>query len=647
MPERLLLERAFIFDADHEKGYIKLRDNQFPRIEQGIIYEPLANALDQQQGDEPVEVTLAEDEDGWALTFHDNGTGLTKEHLEALHLIGKSTKRDSKGESIGRFGMGLVGAFHKRLGVKQADIVTMLCGRPMRVIIDCSGPGIPLWRLEELPEARRGFSISFHLPPHTAKLVGGSLQLLLGKTVTPIIYNGKHCENSPAELIKAGKGDIAIHSPGEPELYYAAHCSQSPSRYGNNDQAAIHLRGLPVEEGDIYRMFVNSGGDKMPQNYYGVPYMKDEGCLILSRTAEPTVGRDTLVRNNAFEAIGLALCRTRADALRELFAMATAPAARKELRQYAEAMAIANLSALFSPLNSHIKGEALAHGQQYLIPLLNDLLDYPLLPVSKDKRKIPLRMALDLPVILYAENMEAAGFLDGLHTLPFILLEEAYSFSPLWGGHNRSLIADVVKRLIEGGGRTEVIRMEDLMMHDDKLQELISRGIIRNDVAQWRPLTLQEGAVGDFMGRLSATLNSPWFRRAVSSFNPPRRINLSALEVTHTPRNGEIIASMLGGSRQNAEITIGINVRSSVVEGVLRHPSGHLAFLPILCHELAHRRRNLQQEESEAPHDIGFYFDRIRLETSVLTACTRSLLGEDEQECGDELNGGLGEVVVI
>ena len=649
MTERLLLERPFIFDADHEKGYCKLRDNQFPRIEQGIVFEPLANALDQQQGDEPVEVTLAQDKAGWMLTFRDNGSGLTSEHLEALHLIGKSTKRDNKGESIGRFGMGLVGAFHKRLGISQAEIITMLCGRPARVLIDCSGPGIPLWWLEELPDACQGFSISFRLPEKTAEMVGGSLKGLLAKIVVPIIFNGKRYENRPNDLLRTEKGDLIIYSSGDPELHYAAHCSQAPFRYNTRDQVAIHLRGLPVEVGEMYRLFVSSGGDKMPQNFYGVPYMRDESCLILSRTAEPTVGRDTLVRNGAFDAIGKALYQSRVDALRKLFALAADAKVNDGLAQYAEGMAVANFCSLRAALCTLIKGEPPESGKEYLVPLLNDLLDYPVLPISKKERKISVRRVLDLntPVILYAESMEAADFLDGMHSLPFILREEIYSFSPLWGWYDRRLLVDVVKQLIECSGRTEVIMLDDLMMRDDKLQELISRGIIRHAGVEWRPLQSPEKKVDDFMGRLSATLNSHWFRRSVSRFNPPRRINLAAMEVTHPHGNGEIIAGLLGGSRQSAEMTIGINVGCSAVVGILRHPSGHLAFLPILCHELAHRRRNLRQEESTVPHDLGFYLDRVRLETSVLTACVRSLLGEEADGCEDELDGGLGEVVVI
>jgi len=44
---------------------------------------------------------------------------LIHDNLEALHFIGKSSKRNNKKNTIGRFGMGLVGAFNSHLGVKK------------------------------------------------------------------------------------------------------------------------------------------------------------------------------------------------------------------------------------------------------------------------------------------------------------------------------------------------------------------------------------------------------------------------------------------------------------------------------------------------------------------------------------------------
>lgn len=164
MTERLLYEKSFLFEAHNEKAFAKLRDNQFARTFQGLIHEPFANALDQQTGAEPIRVGLRRGRTMSCLSFADNGVGLTAANLEALHFIGRTSKREERESKIGRFGMGLVGAFNRRLGVRRVVITTTVCGQPARITLRCPEQGVPRWRMHILPGPVTGFAISFLFP---------------------------------------------------------------------------------------------------------------------------------------------------------------------------------------------------------------------------------------------------------------------------------------------------------------------------------------------------------------------------------------------------------------------------------------------------------------------------------------------------
>ena len=134
--EKLILEETPILRVNEKKAYIKIKDGQFSLQEHGLVVEPLSNAIDEQQGNDPIEIILESGGDGYhRLTYKDNGPGLTSENLLALHYIGRTTKRGKK-NSIGRFGIGLIGAFNKDIGVKRVEIVSKVCGLPSLITYD-------------------------------------------------------------------------------------------------------------------------------------------------------------------------------------------------------------------------------------------------------------------------------------------------------------------------------------------------------------------------------------------------------------------------------------------------------------------------------------------------------------------------------
>ena len=67
--------------------------------------------MDQQRHGEPINVSLEKVEEGYALTFSDNGPGLIEENLRALHYIGVTTKKERRDIYIGRFAWDWLGRF--------------------------------------------------------------------------------------------------------------------------------------------------------------------------------------------------------------------------------------------------------------------------------------------------------------------------------------------------------------------------------------------------------------------------------------------------------------------------------------------------------------------------------------------------------
>lgn len=648
MGEKLLLERGFIFEADDEKGFRKLRDNQFPRVEQGVVLEPIANALDQQQGDDPIEVTLVQLKNGdWRLSYRDNGCGLLARNLQALHFIGESTKRDQLMESIGRFGMGLTSAFHRKLAVERVEIETHVCGQPGRISYDSRDDAIPQWCWQELDSVAAGLTISFFLPKSSHKSVQRALDVLLDKTVVPIICNGKrYCCHPDLRAHKAN--EIFVKECGDHEIYYSAYPEEPEDVWNKRDEIAIYVCGLPVEEGEMYRVFVTTGGDKMPQNYGGRPFMKDESCVVLSATAEPTVGRDKLVRDKAFDAIGMGVERARAQALLQLLDNSLKPGCKKGIIKYAGDMALANIYTLSGVIVEHLKGNPAQGDKAFLAPLAEALLGYPLFPVFEFPDRLSLReiVKADIPhkVMFFASNADEVEPLAGCHGSPFVLKECRYVFSAIWGGHEQQRIAGVLKRITDGIGGYELLDMEQLATNPEKLEELEKRGVLKLKPTRLKMVEYGPEELDGFLDRLRSILNRPWFREALVRFRPPQRIHLRLVQVEQRGVSGDLVAAILPQSTAH-DLGIGLNVDSPLIRGLASNPHGHFAFLPILCHELAHRRRTSLSDVDELHHGTDFYLERIRLEDTVLAACARFLLGEEIS--GGEDREGAEPVLVL
>jgi hypothetical protein len=192
-----------------------------------------------------------------------------------------------------------------------------------------------------------------------------------------------------------------------------------------------------------------------------------------------------------------------------------------------------------------------------------------------------------------------------------------------------------------------MVSLDRLIWDEDKQRELSRKGILKSRTVQIRRVRTLTAPQEAFLGSLKALLNRPWFRNAIGRFDPPSRIRLHPI-TEDGDRNGlgagETIAAVVGHDPRHRELDIGINLESSAVRTLIESGQAEPAFLPILCHELAHRRRDLDDgEEGLVGHTRGFYYDRVRLEDTVLRACVGHLSGDETESAADASD----EVVVL
>lgn len=629
MEERLLFERAFIFEADNEKGFRKLRDHQFPRTEQGIVHEPIANALDQQMDAVPVEITLDEEDGLCILAYQDNGEGLTRDNLEALHWIGRSTKRSRKDQTIGRFGMGLIGAFNLALGVRRVEIRSTVCGVPSLIVIDSPDDAMPLWRQFPLANECPGLRITFFFERRNLPRIKAALGRFLERTVVSVRFNGRLRRFKPESI--ASQGDLLLVHANEPTVYHATHIDRNG--YRPKDDLGIYLRNMPVEEGPMYHILYYSAGDKLPQNYTGVAFMQNESCLVLSRDGEPTIGRDSLLRNEAFERLKLGVEKARTQALTELLDTGRT-GQRDPWAAYARDMALANLKSLrdllAGRLNGHVPEKA------YHAPLLEAILAFPLFPAFGSRTPLSIHDIVtagrEMGVILHARSKDAFCHFEGAHDCPFVLEEYRYVMSELFGGHTQERIGTLLKPVLNQLPDLELVDLDEAMWSEEKLNDLQTRGIIKMKPLRYSAVDTPGKETLIFMDRLRDMLNKPWFKRAFGRFRHPRRIHLHAVHLSHDTGQGRMLAAVMDSRSCGDDLHIGLFVDSDSFQAVLSHPRGPMALLPLLCHGLAHRRDALTDGEEPLPLGRSFHIERVRLEERILRACIRDLKGEDVME---------------
>ena len=635
MKLRLIEKKAFVFEADHHKAYMKLRERQFPEPWQGLIREPLSNALDEQVNGQPIEITLKKVDNLACLTFRDNGAGLAQTNILALHYIGRSSKRDRMDTCIGRFGMGLIAAFHPQIEVSRVEIRTRVNGVPAHITIDAKDPlRMPQWWMTPGTEPVEGLAISFYFPTRWMVRTRRELTQLLSRMVVPIRFNGDLFHFEPQKFL-CQSADLFVSLDGEPQTHYALHYAEAPDfSEDQQDRAFLYLRNMPIE--NAYLPELIAGRDcqsNLPQNYWAIVYASNDQAIVLSQKCSPTVGRDCLVRDQAFDELKQSIEKARVNALTQLLRGAiNGLIPNRDGNLHARNMARANMTALSNMLIARLKDQPLS--KPYCLPLVEALLDYPLFKTYGSSQLLSIRSIAGAKVpsgvYAYAANASEIDASPGTYLGPFILMEDRQR-DRLWGYHIRADVDGLLKPILIGLDKTEFLHLNgELGFQETKLKNLESRGVIKLAPVMLQNATRVQKHEQAFLDRLRNLLNMGWFRHALDGVYPPVRIHLRPIENTNNPENDGLVACAMRELGTQDEFYIGINLKSQPMQTIIHAPDGEVAFLPILCHELAHRPTGKLGHHDHAFHGNGFQVFRLHLEDRVLKACVRHLLSKDE-----------------
>lgn len=650
--EVLIDERDFLFGADDQRAYQKLKNRQFSRIEQGILHEPLANALDEQPDGIPVEIVLTQN--GHAqLSIRDMGLdGLNRANLEALHYIGLSSKKKRKHETIGRYGMGLIGCFNDDIGVKKVEIISCIDGskQPHKVVIDNPDSNtMPLWWVEldnaavrpvntpqpsQQIDSNVGLEITFYFDKKYYFLIKHQLEKLVRKCIVPVRYNGKVFCLQP-EKLKTNKSDIYLSIGDEPVVHYVLQRNSFSPGWGGeeNSNVSIYIRKMLVEEISMCSYLTGySERANLPQNFSNIAYLPHgEQAIILSQRAEPTVGRDKQVRNDEYENCKHILEMARVKAM--VKAVKAGRKCSSKTHEFATELVLTNTLSLHRSIIQKIKNITL--DKPFHEPLVNLIMDWPQFPVfGGGVLSLNEVLALSPPhnVFAYAHTAQDISTVPGVYTGQAILQEVHYYYELLWGGHEKWLISSILETILTSVGYEVICLNAELVWDEKKLADLHKRGVIEcgSDSFALKPDEAPTPRVKEFLIELKKELNQSWFRKALTRFNPPATIYIVPVKVKDTLYENNLVACVLKRGRRN-ELHIGLNCFSTAIQCVMRLKFAIPGILPLLVHELSHRPpKVLAGDPDEEGHSPSFYARMVHLGDQVMHASALRLLGEDE-----------------
>jgi len=292
---------------------------------------------------------------------------------------------------------------------------------------------------------------------------------------------------------------------------------------------------------------------------------------------------------------------------------------------------LANLCSLRDPLVQYLKGEQL--DKPFDDALLKELTEFPIFPSFSGDKNLALKTILTFEppdkVFAYSISAEEIEAVPAHYRGVVILKEVFYPYDALWGGHEYYLIDYILKRILEGLGYELLKLNSHLAWDDDKLKALKKRGVLEMSSLSIRPCEAGKQAEV-FLKDLKRTLNQPWFKKAVTRFRPPSQIHLMPMTVEEERHRRHLVAAILKKGRRD-ELYIGLNFESSIMRRVSRIKNGVFTFLPIMCHEMAHRPA-LSVAGEEQHHGPSFYDLKIQLEDRVIGQAVRYLLGKRDSD---------------
>jgi len=128
-------------EIDLDEGFVKLTERQFGGNPGRAFSELIQNAIDSYPPGTPWEERMGEIETGpdW-ISIRDYGEGMNTDRLKLLVTLGGTDKFNDP-DKIGKFGMGFMSMFNRRLGTRKIIVETRCEGQTVRVIFTVTQPG--------------------------------------------------------------------------------------------------------------------------------------------------------------------------------------------------------------------------------------------------------------------------------------------------------------------------------------------------------------------------------------------------------------------------------------------------------------------------------------------------------------------------
>lgn len=643
-----------VFSVDGVRAFQKIKEDMVTEL--GAWFrEVAANAIDAQHGmvdAPPIEIALRKLEDGGELIVTDAGEGMDNEHILAFHYMGRTTKRGASAADdgvIGRFGLGFISVFANRNAVRNVTIDTRTPGgNPRRIEIQNPDENtIPNWR--ELPPENHaplhGTRFKFQLAEQGFAKIESQITAFCAQTIVPIRRGERIYLRTPHDLV-AKDGDH-ITEAANADRSVQVWCAIRTTSYGTTDFARIYLRNMPAEMGSAHLMFGN-GGDKMAQNCYGRPYLPSESLVITSKIGEPTLARDSLLRNAQFEQIKSVVNAARAQAVDDILSKLIKVSKNIITNTY-----LANLYTLQSHLAAHLEERELP---VTIAPAVKAVAQYPFFEVHDSTRQLSLEQLYNMrskrhAVFLHACGIDVAS--QFIHTSP-CTLKESILFNTVFGGHTKWLCAGLLNDVFgcsKGAEpRPSLYAMEDVLGRATLAAQLEEKGVISRQDYRVEQAEIDDPKMQAWFDAVKTTLNQSWFRSALSTYDDIRTLRLLPIKIAAKTTITEILAMQLNvqGSEPDT-VTIGVRIDSEAARILAAAGTGRETLLPTVvqiasCISRHHFGRFILNQEniSELACTQELMIETIGLEDRVIHRALRYLSGLEEETGA----GGKGCIVL-
>lgn len=648
-----------LFSVDRERAYNKITEDMVSE-NGGWLRELIANAIDAltESGacGDAIRLELLRQPDACRMRVTDAGTGMEMHHIEALHYMGRTTKKKVEAHgvrtAIGQFGLGFMSVFAKRNKVREVNIYTRTRnGECRRISIkNKDDRAVPLWREFDVRDGdpvpdKHGTCFEFIMAASQYDVLFRLLANMCFQTIIPIEFNGTRYANTPRDLLSRFHYMVAEEAV-DPEGHITVVLAAS---YGprDDDSAALYLRSMLTEIGSAHEMF-GLGGDKFTGRAYGRPYLPDEKMIVLSQVGEATLSRDKIVRDKDHERMTTIVNAARAKAVAALLNQA----ARKKAESWdqpVEDTYLANLETLYRHLAAYLERRDYPSELQ---PALEAVAQFPFFRVHESATRYSLAELYTMRstrhgIYLHAESPDVAQQFS--HTSPVTLKEMDLCCRPVFGYWRKSLcgniLADVFKALSTTEPKPTLHAMEAVMANATLAVELEKKGVIQRTDYNVKATDLSDAKMTGWFEALRTMLNQNWFRNGLTEYHEIRKIRLMPVVVTDTTAmDSEFLAMELRVPDAEAdEYVIGIRTDSSAARTLADAGTERENLLPAViqiasCISKHHYGRFILEQDAtmQVAHTRDLLVDMVGLEDRIIQRALRVLNnGQDDAQTSE------------